>query len=472
MNNKTRLLSVVYLLLFVTFLFSCEEVFEPISITGRVIDQNTDEAVSNATVTLVSPEALSQSTISDEAGNYLFTDVAVDSVVSVTVRAEKEGFSTESITVLAAPEEELVVPDIQMENLEQQDDDGGVAGESGGAASLILVNQSAESIRITETGGEVNASFTFEVQDSSGRAINSQNAVDVQFRITEGPNGGESITPEVVRTNAQGQVTSNIFAGNVAGNLKIEALIERPDVGLTIRSKPILLTIHGGFPNLEHFSIAADIFNFEAFSINGNRDEISVIVGDKFSNPVKPGTPVYFNTTGGVIQGSAVTDDDGQAVVELISGDPRPADQYATIRAFTFNEFDEEISREIRVLFSGPPSTNNITVEPNTINIDRNLGGQQFTMELTDINGNPLPFNTRVTITPSDGMTVSGESNFRIPNALFGGPGVTEFGFTLQDDDEINLEDSPTEVSILIEVETPGGFTATKTISGTKAKGL
>jgi hypothetical protein len=93
-------------------------------------------------------------------------------------------------------------------------------------------------------------------------------------------------------------------------------------------------------------------------------------------------------------------------------------------------------------------------------------------MELTDINDNPLPFNTRVTITPSDGMTVSGESNFRIPNALFGGPGVTEFGFTLQDDDEINLEDSPTEVSILIEVETPGGFTATKTISGTKAKGL
>ena len=466
MNKIHRLFPLTSVLVLLLLVFACEEVFEPITITGRVIDQDTREPVSNATVTLVSPEDLARQTISNESGEYLFEEVAVDSVVNVTIRAEKENFSTETITVLAAPEEPLNVPDIKMANQETHDD-GGVGGAAGGAASIVLVNLSTESLRITETGGEVNGSFTFEVQDSSGRAINTDNAVDVQFTITQGPGGGETITPEVARTDAQGQVTSNIFAGTKAGNLKIEARVDRPDVGLTIRSKPILLTIHGGFPDLAHFSIAADIFNFEAFSINGNRNPISVIVGDKFSNPVKPGTPVYFNTTGGIIQGSEVTNADGEAEVDLISGDPRPADQYATIRAFTFDENDQEISRQIQVLFSGPPASGKIKVTPSTFSIPPN-GSQKFEMIVTDINDNPLPFNTSITVTPSEGMTVDGQTNISVPNALIPGPGITEFSFSAQDSDEES--DAAQEVSILISVETPGGFSATKSITGTKAK--
>jgi len=89
-------------------------------------------------------------------------------------------------------------------------------------------------------------------------------------------------------------------------------------------------------------------------------------------------------------------------------------------------------------------------------------------MEITDVNGNVLPFNTTITVTPSYGMTVDGDVDITIPNTLGSGEGGTEFSFTAQDSDEESSDRQ--EVSIRIEVETPGGFTATKTITGFKAK--
>ena len=53
---------------------------------------------------------------------------------------------------------------------------------------------------------------------------------------------------------------------------------------------------------------------------------ISVLVGDKYSNPAAP-SAVYFRSTAGVIQGGVsgmVTSKDGQGTVDLISGNPAP----------------------------------------------------------------------------------------------------------------------------------------------------
>ncbi len=443
--------------------FGCDTTDDPILITGQVIDQDSGNSVSQAIVEITSPQELAASTFSDESGQYRFEEVQVDSVLDITVQASRDGFSTETITVTAVPERQLNVPDLKVRNLGT---DSSVGEPAKGAASIELISSDEVTINVTETGGRVNSAFTFEVQDSTGQAINQANAVDVEFLLVGGPDD-VTITPERVRTNANGRVTSNVFAGNTAGNLKVEARIVREDIGLTIKSSPILLTIHGGFPNIDQFSIAASIFNFEAWSINGNRNQITVIVGDKFSNPVKPDTPVYFNTTGGIIQGSGTTDSDGQIQVDLISGDPRPSGGYATIRAQTFNENDAPIEREIQVLFSGPPSRNNIDISPSTFNIGPN-GSETFTMRTTDINGNPLPFNTSIDVIPPDGMTVDGDVNITVPNTLSPGEGVTDFTFTARDSDDTSNESQ--DVSIRIEVETPGGFTATRTIQGRKAK--
>lgn len=459
----------IALFAFSIFISSCGPLYDPIDITGKVINSSDREPIPEALVRITAPGDLVAETFSNESGDFLFEEVTVDTLVNMTIEVSKEGFVTETVTVSASPEQNLTVPSIVVTSTDADEggDNGGVSGATGGAAAIVLTNLASEVINIAETGGNVNSAFTFVVQDSTGRPIGSQNAVDVNFVITNSPGGSEGISPEVVRTNENGTVTSNIFAGNRAGNLSIEARIERPEVGLTIRSKPILLTIHGGFPDLEHFSIAADVFNFEGLAINGNRNPITVIVGDKYSNPAKPGTPVYFNTTGGVIQGSGVTDDDGQVEVELISGDPRPSGGFLTIRAHTFDENDQEIVRTIPVLFSGPPTSQNITVTPNTFDIPPN-GSQRFDMEITDVNGNALPFNSNITVTPSDGMTVDGDVDISIPNTLGTGEGITLFSFTAQDSDEETSERQ--DVSIRIEVETPGGFTASKTISGFKAK--
>ena len=470
MNPKKILLYVPGALLSALLFISCDPVYEPVNISGVVTDQNTSSPVSEAVVSITSPSDLAAETFSNESGEYLFEEVAVDSVINITIRVEKEGYSSESITLLAAPEHDLVVPNIKIRNLQQPGnghDNGNGGALPGGAASIELASISSNSINIAETGGNSNSAFTFVVLDSTGTPIGPQRATDVEFRITEGPGGGETITPEVVRTNDNGMVTSNIYAGNIAGNLKIEAKIERPEVGLTIRSKPILLTIHGGFPNPDHFSIAVSIFNFEGYTINGVRNEITVILGDKFSNPVKPDTPVYFNTTGGVIQGSGITNADGEVAVDLISGNPRPTDGYATVRAHTFDENDNQLIQEALVLFSGPPHRNNITVTPSTFDIPDG-GSQRFEMTITDINGNPLPYNTSITVEPPDGMTVDGDVNVSVPNTLFPGEGVTDFVFTARDTD--NESDQSQEVSIVITVETPGGYRATRTISGMKAK--
>lgn len=468
MKNKLTLFFIVFSITVLATFIGCEEIYEPIRVTGTVVDSNTLTPIANATVTIVEPADLAMETISDGSGTYVFEEVAVDSVIDLTVRAEKEGYASESLTVVAAPERELTVPNLRIRN-QQAGDGGEVDGATGGAAKIEVDSQGSQSLRISETGGLGNSTITFAVLDSTGRGIGRENAVDVEFRITGGPGGGEAITPAVVRTDAAGLATANIFAGTVAGVLKIQARAERPDIDLTITSEPITLTIHGGFPDLAHFSIAADIFNFEAYSINGNRDEITVIVGDKYSNPVKEGTPVYFNTTHGVIQGSGVTNADGEVTVDLISADPRPSpnNAYTTIRAHTFDENDNEISREIPVLFSGPPASSKIQVTPSSFNIGPG-GSQSFTMTVTDINDNPLPYDTQITVTPSDGMTVDGQTDISVPNELSPGAGVTQFSFTAQDDDDESNDSQ--EVSILIEVETPGGFRASKTIQGSKAK--
>lgn len=151
----------------------------------------------------------------------------------------------------------------------------------------------------------------------------------------------------------------------------------------------------------------------------------------------------------------------------MISGDPRPTNGYATITANTVGEDDQKISREIQVLFSGPPSRDNIQVSPSTFDIGPN-GSQIFNMTLTDINGNPLPRGTSVEVIPPDGMEVDGDVNFSIPNALNAGPDVTQFTFTARDSDDESNESQ--YVTIRIEVETPGGFSASRTIQGRKAK--
>jgi hypothetical protein len=358
---------------------------------------------------------------------------------------------------------------------------GGVSGPPAGAAAIILETVQNESINIKETGGVVNTSFTFQVQDSSGRPLDMNNPVDVDFEIINGPGGGEGILPETATTNSTGRVTSNLFSGNTAGVVMLQATVTRSDIGLTLRSKPVAITIHGGFPDLDHFSIRPVNDNFGGYDRNGIENTVEVIVGDKFSNPVKPGTAVYFETTGGVIEGSGIghTDEQGRVSVQLISADPRPDDQttvdgasmngrdgLATVTAKTVNEDNQLITKSANVIFS--TNSAQISASPTTFDLDPN-GGASFDYTVTDLNGNPMPAGTQFAIETGDGIEVTGSGNFTLGDHILPGPGATEFSFSIRDTDDEN--DDPADMTILIEVTSPNGNVTTYDgISGTRRK--
>jgi hypothetical protein len=457
---------------------------EIVVIQGAVTDAQTGNSIANATVQITSPQELSDRfTRTDSVGQYSFGNIEVSELTNVSLSASATDYTGQTRSLQIASGDNItnfdfeLAPDSDDGVDDGGGDDGGVSGPSAGAAAIILSGITEESINIAETGGIVNTSFTFQVQDSSGRNLDLNNSEEVEFSIISGPGGGEGITPLTATTNANGTVTSNLYSGNLAGVVQIQAEIVRQDIGLTIRSRPVAITIHGGFPDLDHFSIAAENYNFEGWSINGNRNQLTVILGDEFGNPVKSPTAVYFSSTGGIIQGSGQgnTDADGQVTVDLISGDPRPTDAitgsggrdgYATVTATTINGNGQEISKDVVVLFSSSGAT--ISATPTTFDLQPN-GGASFSYTVTDINGNPMPAGTQINIEGGDGIEVTGDANFSLGNRLFPGPGATEFSFSIRDtDDESN---DPADLTLQISVITPSGEETTYSgISGTRRK--
>ena len=480
MRNISLLLFSALLLIFSSACSSGDD--NQVLIQGVVSDNQTGDGIANATVQVTSPQEFSDIfTRSDDTGSFSISDIDVNELTSISLTATATDYNSQSRTVQVAGGDNVTNFDFELspENNDGGGDDGGtgVSGPSAGAAAIILEGITEETINIAETGGIVNTSFTFQVQDSAGRSLDLDNSEEVTFSILSGPNGGEGITPLTATTNANGTVTSNLFSGNLAGVVQIQAEIVRDDIGLTIRSKPVAITIHGGFPDLDHFSIAADAYNFEGWSINGNRNPLTVILGDQFGNPVKPGTAVYFSTTGGIIQGSGQgnTDDDGQVTVDLISGDPRPNDAvtgsggrpgYATVTAKTINGDSQEIEKNVVILFTS--STALISATPTTFDLAPN-GGASFTYTVTDINGNPMPAGTQISVEGGEGIEVTGATDFTLGNRLYPGAGSTDFNFSIRDTDEDSND--PADLTIKITVTSPSGEeTVYDQISGTRRK--
>lgn len=483
---KNSLLHLIVLLASTLFLQSCTAGSDTVIIAGQVIESGSGNAIENAIVEVTQPENLQQTATTDSVGNFSFDVDPGSETMNVTLEISKQAYQTTTTSFKVAPETNVDDLTIELQSVENSgggsggSGDGGgdeVGGEPEGPAAIILQSISEQAIYIKETGDNISTAFTFQVVDSAGRALNANGAVEVDFEILSGPGGAEEIIPNTANTNSNGQATTSLFSGNVAGPVKVQASIERPKLGVTIKSTPVLVAIHGGFPDAEYFSIAPTKYNFEGYDFNNVRNQITVIVGDKFSNPVKPGTVVYFNTTGGVIQGSGQTDDDGIVSVDLISADPRPTDDingsggrpgYATVTASTVNENDVSISKDINVVFSTSGALINPT--PTTFDLQPN-GGASFDYTVTDLNGNPMAAGTQITVEAGDGMEVTGDTDLTLGNHLFPGPGATDFSFSIRDtDDETN---DPADLTIKISVTAPSGNTTTNTdISGTRRKSV
>lgn len=329
---------------------------------------------------------------------------------------------------------------------------GGGNNSSGSAASVYLFSQSAQSIGVKESGSNETAQLIFQVLDSTGVAINSNNSTTVKFIISSGPGGGEFLYPSSVQTNALGRASVSVNTGIKSGTIQITAEITVNNKA--VKSKPILISIHGGFPDPGHFGVAAANLNYPAYGIIGYEIPFTAFVGDKYTNPVRPGTSVYFETTSGIIEGSNLTDNLGRSTVTLLT-QPFPNDLqfgpgFFTVTASTIDENVAQIQTSTLRLLSGSAQ---LSVDPSTFDI-QNGGSQTFNYFVGDGNGNPLAQGTTITVTVSEGdLKVSGDVDVRLPDTQ--SKIYTNFSFTAFDSEPDTLR--PHQAIIVIETSGPNG---------------
>lgn len=471
---KIRVFSLI--ILTAAFMFHACEPTESTIIAGEVIEEGSGNAISGAIVEITTPTELQTSATTDSLGNFSF-DVDVEETVQVSLEISKQGYTTTTTSFKISSTNNVDDLIIEMSSADTQGGNNSgdeVSGEAGGPAAITLNSISSQTINVSETGGVANTAFTFGVQDSAGRAVGQ--GYDMSFNIIRGPGGGESITPEIGETNSKGLVTSNLFSGDSSGTVRIEAVIERPDVGLTIRSSPVLVSIISGFPVLENFHIVPEVNNFEAYGFMSSQhtNTISASLGDSKNNPVLAGTAVYFWADGGGNIGSSVeevvTDDRGLASVELRADGSTPTGHpdgvgFIDVYAQTVDVNNDYITKSTKILFTTRQAV--INASPTSFNI-ANGGGEQFSYTVTDQNGYPMAAGTKVLVEASPGLTLSGDVEFEIPDSFTPGPGTTEFGFSISDSNPDR--DEPANDKITISVTTPSGYRSSINISGSRAK--
>jgi hypothetical protein len=425
-------------------------------ISGQVVSQETNFPIDSALVQ-ISGATINLVLVTDSQGKFIF-EVELETDEDLIILTYRENYLPDTAEVTVVVGENLSVPLIALEEVEINN--GG--GPTGDPVSIFLSSITSTTIGVKESGSPETTQLTFVVMDSSGLPIDLDHSVNVNFRLGSGPGGGEFLSPNSNPTNNSGQATVSLTSGTKAGAVQIIAEVDLGSEMIT--SLPVGVTIHGGLPDYDHFSIAPVRVNFPGYNIFGLIDEIVAFVGDKYANPVRPETAVYFTTTGGIIEGSALTDDQGIGSVNLISAEPRPFHQtlgagFATVTASTVDENSSIISKETIVLFSGIPQ---VSVTPTSINIP-NAGSQSFSYYVGDQNGNPLAAGTSISVSvEGEDVDAQGDLDVSLPDTQ--SPYWTQFNFLVFDIVDTVIVNKP--VTIKIETTGPNGD-GFITISGT-----
>lgn len=446
----------LFILLFASLIFSgCDALSSDdedqsglVTLTGQILNVRTNNPVKNGFVRVLPYDILFEA---DSTGSFSI-DVEIDSTMDLSVLGNADGYQSSAFPVLAIAGRTIQVPTFNLLPIAEE------AAESGKASNIILLQQSTTSIGVRESGSEEQAGLTFQLADSLGRPVILDQGIDVDFRFGAQPNGGEFLNPSTAQSDNNGIVEMVISSGTRSGIVQIvaEASVE----GRLIRSQPVAVSIHGGMPDQDHFSLGPNVRNFPGLLAFGLTNPLSVIVGDKYSNPVREGTSVYFSTSHGVVGGSTLTDENGQGGVNLLSANPLPADGIVHVTARTADDQQNEVTAVTPVVFSGAPV---MSVSPGVGRVN-----QVYSVQLTDIYGNPLSPGTSFTVRATGtAIQIGGTTSASIEDTAFiggidyehvvRGPGVTEFSFVISEDIDPQNPEVPIVDSIEITTNGPNG---------------
>ena len=198
--------------------------------------------------------------------------------------------------------------------------------------SIQFISATPELIGLKGTGGlgiSETSTVVFRVIDSTGGPVSGS---DVDFTLSTTV-GGIELTPISAISAANGDVQTVVKSGTLATTVRVTAIV----TGLGIGTQSSVLVVSTGIPHQAAFSLSRETCNIEAFGIDGVVDPVTVILSDRFQNPVPDGTAVTFNAEAGSIV-SQCTTTGGTCTVDWVSAAPRPVDGRATILATTIGE--------------------------------------------------------------------------------------------------------------------------------------
>ncbi len=423
------------------------------TVNGHVyyLDQNFQaQPISDA---LVYAKEIYAQTTTDSLGAYSLPIAPDDEETNLTLVASKVGYDLAEVQLLVLKGQAVQAPDI---SLRRQQPDTVInpvdtATVSGPAAHISVDGSHRTHVYIQGSGMQETALINFLITDAQGIPIDDNHQVNVHFTILNGPGGGEYLYPESMDSN-KGRVYTILNTGTVAGVIQIEA---SADVnGNTIRALPIRMSIYGGLPDEEHFSLVASRANIAGRVHYGILDKVTAYVGDKYSNPVAPGTAVYFSSDYGIVEGSAVTDEMGRATLNFMSASPLPPNPvqnpFAHIYATTYSDTlgTKEIQTGTQVLLSA--RTAPIVITPTTFTYTVENKAIAFNYTVSDIYGYPIIGESSIQVNATDG-SLYGDISIRMPDTQISGAGTTEFGFVWAPGDSLKAP----QVYINVVVSTP-----------------
>ena len=466
--NKILKNSIFISFLTVVFFSSCDTGTNPedlVKLSGFVYTYDADENIVPVENALVTATKIFLQTLTDQNGEFSFEFEPGNDTANVSLKITKVGYQTSTVSISTKKGQDFTVPAVELKK-SSNDSIGVIINPSGDAAHIEVVAPHDDHIYVYSSGLTETALIGFKVTDSEGIPVDAEHAETVHFNILHGPDGGEYLYPLEAIT-VDGYVYTTLNSGTIAGPVQIEAYINQGSK--IVRATPARIAVFGGLPDDEHFSVAVEKVNIAGQVHFGLLDNVTAFVGDKYSNPVAPGTVVYFSTDYGIIEGATQTDEMGRAAVNFMSAAPLPVDpatsSFANITAETYGDISNnlKLSKNVSVLLSSV--TDAIQVTPSSFEYDNSNTPESFNYTISDIYGNPLVANSVISVEATDGK-ILGDKSISLRDSRYPGPGSTDFSFSWSPGDSLK---SP-QVYISIKVTTPanGNGYQSRNIIGTK----
>ena len=203
-----------------------------------------------------------------------------------------------------------------------------------GPPNSILLSFDPNNLGVKDSGRNQTVSITADVIDSKNNPV--VDGTFVSFSIFSAPGGGEFLSNTNTIPTLNGKAEVSLNSGVRSGSARI--LVEVTDsfgvpVVPNVRAVSTEIIIFAGPPFIEdvngastsHLSVGVKPLNVFGWNVVNSIATVTAVVGDKFNNPVPPGTAVFFTTTGGVISTyTGFTDAEGVVTVTLHTAQPYP----------------------------------------------------------------------------------------------------------------------------------------------------